>query len=106
MDRFFLLIPALALLAILLVAFAVYVLRCALGRSPDTGEVKHNLLFGPFFARFLVWLLGPIERALIGRVSANAITAPRRSACQTAKDAENRRGIEAQRYRNRGAQVL
>jgi phosphatidylglycerophosphate synthase len=38
-------------------------------------HVKHNQLLGPFFARFLVWLISPLERLLIGRVSPNAITA-------------------------------
>jgi phosphatidylglycerophosphate synthase len=36
---------------------------------------KHNQLLGPFFARYLVWLIGPLERVLIGRVSPNIITA-------------------------------
>ncbi|TMQ06485.1 MAG: CDP-alcohol phosphatidyltransferase family protein [Deltaproteobacteria bacterium] len=62
------------LLATLCLAFAVYCVRCAVGRAPDVGEVKHNQLFGPFFARFLVWLIGPLERLLIGRVSPNALT--------------------------------
>lgn len=74
MDRFFLLIPALIVVAILVVAFAIYSVRCALGRAPQLGEVKHNEIFGLFFARFLVWLISPVERAMIGRVSANAIT--------------------------------
>jgi len=60
------------------------VARCVAGKPPDTGEVKHNLVFGRFFARFLVWLIGPIERALIGRVSANAITAAALALCAIA----------------------
>jgi len=56
-------------------AFVVYCGLCATGRTPQVGEVKHNRLFGPFFARFLVWMIGPIERALVGRVSPNVITA-------------------------------
>jgi phosphatidylglycerophosphate synthase len=83
-DRFFLLIPALALLATIAVAFVVYAVRCARGRAPEMGEVKHNLVFGRFFARFLVWLISPIERLLIGRVSPNAITAASLALCAIA----------------------
>jgi phosphatidylglycerophosphate synthase len=62
------------LLATLCLAFVVYCALCVAGRSPVIEDVKHNLVFGPFFARFLVWLIGPLERLLIGRVSPNAIT--------------------------------
>ncbi|HET7502883.1 MAG TPA: CDP-alcohol phosphatidyltransferase family protein [Kofleriaceae bacterium] len=75
MDRFYLLGPALLLLATLCLAFVVYCARCAAGRPPVIENVKHNQLFGPFFARFLVWMIGPLERLLIGRVSPNAVTA-------------------------------
>ncbi|MEO8699312.1 MAG: CDP-alcohol phosphatidyltransferase family protein [Kofleriaceae bacterium] len=37
--------------------------------------MKHNQFFGLFMARYLVWIIGPIERLLVGRVSPNAITA-------------------------------
>jgi phosphatidylglycerophosphate synthase len=47
---------------------------CAVGRPPVVRGVKHNQLLGLFFARYLVWLIGPIERLLVGRVSPNAIT--------------------------------
>ncbi|HEU0032494.1 MAG TPA: CDP-alcohol phosphatidyltransferase family protein [Kofleriaceae bacterium] len=36
--------------------------------------MKHNQFFGLFMARFLVWLMSPLERLLAGRVSPNAIT--------------------------------
>ncbi|HEX2687677.1 MAG TPA: CDP-alcohol phosphatidyltransferase family protein, partial [Kofleriaceae bacterium] len=63
------------LLATFCFAFIVYCVLCATGRAPAIHNVKHNQLFGPFFARFLVWLIGPIERLLLGRVSPNVITA-------------------------------
>ena len=75
MDRFYLLAPAMLLLATFCLAFTVYSVLCALGRGPVVHNVKHNQLLGPFFARFLVWLIGPLERLLYGRVSPNAITA-------------------------------
>jgi phosphatidylinositol phosphate synthase len=75
-DRFYLLAPAmLLLLATFCLAFIVYCALCIAGRPPVIENVKHNQLFGPFFARFLVWLIGPLERLLIGRVSPNVITA-------------------------------
>lgn len=58
----------------MLVAFGVYCGLYAVGRPPQLKAVKHNELLGPFIAGYLVWLLGPIERALVGRVSPNFIT--------------------------------
>lgn len=75
MDRFYLLAPAMLLLATFCLAFIVYCVLCAAGRPPVIANVKHNQLFGPFLARFLVWLIGPLERLLIGRVSPNVVTA-------------------------------
>jgi phosphatidylglycerophosphate synthase len=63
------------LLASFCLAFVVYSVLCAAGRAPVIPNVKHNQLLGPFFARFLVWLIGPLERRLTGRVSPNVITA-------------------------------
>jgi phosphatidylglycerophosphate synthase len=79
--RFYLLAPALALLVTFVVAFIVYVVLCAAGRPPTVRAVKHNELLGPFVASFLVWLIGPIERALIGRVSPNAVTSASLALC-------------------------
>lgn len=75
MDRFYLLAPALILAASMLAAFLVYCGLYAIGRPPQLAAVKHNQLLGPFMAGFLVWVMGPVERALIGRVSPNLITA-------------------------------
>jgi phosphatidylglycerophosphate synthase len=80
-DRFYLLAPALMLLASLCVAFAVYCGLCWVGRAPVVEHVKHNQLLGPFFARFLIWVIGPLERLLIGRVSPNALTAASLALC-------------------------
>lgn len=75
MDRIYLLAPALLLLATMSLAFVVYCGLCAVGRAPAVQGAKHNQILGPFLARYLVWLIGPIERLLIGRVSPNLITA-------------------------------
>ncbi|MBA3453173.1 MAG: CDP-alcohol phosphatidyltransferase family protein [Deltaproteobacteria bacterium] len=55
-----------------LIAFTVLTVT---GRQPRLRGVKHNELFGLFLGSFLVWMMSPIERLLVGRVSANAITA-------------------------------
>jgi len=54
-------------------AFLVYCGLRAIGKAQVSG-VKHNQLFGPFLAGFLVWFIHPIERVLVRRVSPNAIT--------------------------------
>jgi phosphatidylglycerophosphate synthase len=73
-DRFYLLAPAIFLFAVFVIAFLVYSALVLLGRAPVVQQLKHNQLLGPFFARFLVWFIGPLERLLLGRVSPNAIT--------------------------------
>ena len=69
MDRLTLFAPALAVLSLLVGAMVVYAFR----RPPIFG-FKHNRLFGPFLAGYAAWILGPIERRLLGRVSPSAIT--------------------------------
>lgn len=75
MDRIYLLAPALFLAVVTSGAFIVYCGLYAVGRPPKVVAVKHNQLFGPFMAGYLVWMIGPIERLLVGRVSPNFITA-------------------------------
>lgn len=74
MDRFYLLAPPVVLAVTMLVAFLAYCGLYAAGRPPQLKAVKHNELFGPFIAGYLVWLIGPLERALVGRVSPNFVT--------------------------------
>jgi phosphatidylglycerophosphate synthase len=74
-ERFFLLAPALLLLAVFVIGLIVFGVLTAIGRQPQVRGVKHNQFFGPFMGRFLVWMLRPLEQLLVGRVSANAITA-------------------------------
>ncbi len=74
MDRVYLLAPALVLLATFVSAFVVYSALSLTGHRPRLHGVKHNVVFGRFVASYLVWLVGPFERLLGGRVSANAIT--------------------------------
>jgi CDP-diacylglycerol--glycerol-3-phosphate 3-phosphatidyltransferase len=66
--------PALLLFATMLVALVVYGALHVTGRAPQLAGVKHNQLLGPFMGGYIVWLIAPIERALIGRVTPNTIT--------------------------------
>ncbi|MEZ4365656.1 MAG: CDP-alcohol phosphatidyltransferase family protein [Kofleriaceae bacterium] len=74
MERLYILAPALLGVAFMLVMLAIYSVLCAVGRTPKVTALKHNQLFGPYMARYLVWLLGPVERLARGRISPNAIT--------------------------------
>jgi len=74
-ERFYLLAPALVLLAIFVIGFVAFSILSASGRLPQLRGVKHNELFGPYLGRFLVWMMTPVERMLVGRISANAVTA-------------------------------
>ena len=80
-DRVYLLAPALFLSATFVFAFIVYCGLVAIGHPPKVSGVKHNQLLGKFFASFLVWLLGPVERLLAGRVSPNTVTATSLAMC-------------------------
>ena len=75
MESLALFAPILGIIALLLAAFAVYCVLCALGRPPDVGPVKTDEVFGPFIARYTLWVLKPIEGALVAlNVSPNAPT--------------------------------
>lgn len=82
MERLSILAPAAVALGFFLVAFAVYCVLCWTGRAPRVGKVKTNEVFGQFCTRYIVWVLGPVERALVAsRVSPNVITALSLLAC-------------------------
>lgn len=74
-DRFYLLAPALFFLATFVGALIIYSGLHVIGRPPQVVGLKHNQFFGRFWAGYIVWMLGPIERLLVGRVSPNFITA-------------------------------
>lgn len=63
-----------SLMLAMLVALIVFWIRTARGAAA-THPVKHNEVFGPFLARYVAWLLRPIERAFDGRVTPNTVTA-------------------------------
>ena len=83
-ERLTLLAPALLLLATLSVTFLIYLGMCAVGKPPELGKIKHNQFFGFFMARYLIWVISPFEKMLLGRVSPNAITALSLAMCGAA----------------------
>jgi phosphatidylglycerophosphate synthase len=81
-DRIYLLAPALLLAVYLCSSFVLYLGLCSIGRAPNVGKVKHNQFFGLFLARYLVWVIQPMEKVLLGiRVSPNTITAVSLAMC-------------------------
>ncbi len=83
-ERLTLLAPALLLLAALSATFLVYCGMCAIGKPPELGKIKHNQFFGFFMARYLIWVISPFEKMLLGRVSPNTITAISLAMCGVA----------------------
>jgi CDP-diacylglycerol--glycerol-3-phosphate 3-phosphatidyltransferase len=73
-DRLYALAPIVVLLGVMVSAFLVYCVKCLLGRPPEVVAAKHNQVLGRFLARYLVWLIGPVERRLLGKLSPNVIT--------------------------------
>lgn len=78
MDRLLILAPALVLLALALLSFAIYALLCATGRSPQLTGMdgrKYTDVVGPFIIRWMLWVLHPIERVFVRlRVAPNVLT--------------------------------
>ncbi len=81
-ERLTILAPALILVGFFVLMFLVYCGLCWAGRAPRLGTLKTNDLFGPFLTRYIIWLLQPLERALIAsRVSPNVVTGLSLLAC-------------------------
>jgi phosphatidylglycerophosphate synthase len=74
-DRIYLFGPLIGLIGLAVVTLAVYAGLCAVGRTPATRGAKHNDLLGPFWGRYAVWVLTPVEKLLAGRITPNQITA-------------------------------
>jgi phosphatidylglycerophosphate synthase len=63
------------------IALVVYAALCTFGRAPRVNNAKHNVLLGPFMGAYVVWLISPVERVLVGRVSPNFVTALSLACC-------------------------
>lgn len=84
-ERLTILAPAIMLVGFFLTMFGVYCVMCWTGHAPKLGKLKTNDFFGPFFTRYIVWLIQPLERMLIAsQVSPNVITGLSLAACMGA----------------------
>jgi phosphatidylglycerophosphate synthase len=68
--------------------FGVYCVLCATGRTPvieGLDRRRFTELFGPFLTRYILWLIRPIERALLAtNVSPNTLTCMSLAGCAIA----------------------
>jgi phosphatidylglycerophosphate synthase len=81
-ERFYILAPTAAATSYVLVMFAGYCVLCGIGRTPQIGNLKSGEVLGLFWARYIVWLLLPVERVLIrSQVSPNIITGMSLACC-------------------------
>jgi CDP-diacylglycerol--glycerol-3-phosphate 3-phosphatidyltransferase len=68
--------------------FAVYCVLCATGHTPKIDGLDRRRftdLFGPFLTRYILWLIRPIERALLAaKVSPNTLTCASLAGCGVA----------------------
>jgi CDP-diacylglycerol--glycerol-3-phosphate 3-phosphatidyltransferase len=87
-DRLVILAPALAGVAFVAVMFGVYCVMCATGRTPVIDGLdrrRYTDLFGPFLTRYILWLIRPVERALLAaNVSPNMLTSLSLAGCGVA----------------------
>lgn len=76
MERLIILAPALVPVAYFLVALGVFAGLCLIGRRPVTGEKRPHSSFFYFFIDYFLWMLRPIERALLKnpRLTPNHLT--------------------------------
>lgn len=86
MERVIILAPALVPVAYFLVALVIYSGLCLIGQRPDTGERRKHSRFFYFFIDYFIWLLRPIERALLKnpRLTPNHLTITSLAACASA----------------------
>lgn len=86
MERVIILAPALIPVAYFLVALVIYSGLCLIGQRPDTGERRKHSRFFYFFIDYFLWMLRPVERALLKnpRLTPNHLTFTSLAACASA----------------------
>lgn len=85
MERLFILAPALVPLAYFVCGLAVFAVLCLLGRRPETGETRKHSRFFYFFIDYFLWMLRPVERALLAlKLTPNHLTFTSLAACASA----------------------
>jgi phosphatidylglycerophosphate synthase len=85
-ERVIILAPALIPVAYFLVALVIYSGLCLIGQRPDTGERRKHSRFFYFFIDYFLWMLRPVERALLKnpRLTPNHLTFTSLAACASA----------------------
>jgi phosphatidylinositol phosphate synthase len=75
-ERLIILAPALVPVAYFLLALAVFSGLAAVGRRPNGGDKRNHRKFFLFFVDYFIWMLRPIERALLKnpRLTPNHLT--------------------------------
>jgi phosphatidylglycerophosphate synthase len=75
-ERLVILAPALIPVAYFIVALVVFAGLCLIGQRPVTGESRKHSAFFYFFIDYFIWMLRPIERALLKnpRLTPNHLT--------------------------------
>lgn len=85
MERVFILAPALVPVAYFLGAFALFCALCLIGRRPANNETRKHSRFFYFFIDYFLWMLRPLERALLAlRLTPNQLTLASLGACASA----------------------
>jgi phosphatidylglycerophosphate synthase len=86
LERIVILAPALVPVAYFLVALAIYSGLCLIGQRPETGETRKHSAFFYFFIDYFIWILRPIERAVLKnpRLTPNHLTFTSLAACASA----------------------
>ena len=86
MERLVILAPALVPVGFFLGALVVFTALCAVGKRPYVGDRRSHSSFFYYFIDFFIWLLRPIERALIShpRFTPNHLTFTSLAACASA----------------------
>ncbi len=88
MDRLIILAPALVLSVATIASFLMYTTLCVIGRSPKVSGLnrrKFTSVLGPFIVRYMLWVLRPLERAVVALgIHPNAITFSSLIACASA----------------------
>lgn len=82
MDRLAVLAPALLGVGFLAVTLIIYTALIVTGRERVVAGIKANEILGPFWASYIVWLIRPLERALVtARVAPTTVTAVSLALC-------------------------
>ncbi|HWM86503.1 MAG TPA: CDP-alcohol phosphatidyltransferase family protein [Kofleriaceae bacterium] len=86
MERVIILAPALVPVAYFLGALVIYTGLLVIGRRPDTGEKRKHSRFFYFFIDYFLWMLRPVERALLKnpKLTPNHLTFTSLAACASA----------------------